>query len=576
MIAMPLSSSTTHAPDHSPDRSLFWWSLAGILLSFLCFAQFLVMICFLLGWSVSSLVSPFALVISLAAGHWMARGGGMHPLRELLLGATALAIVGISLLLAAAFYDMSWDGLWYHQTAVYQMAHGWNPIFDPMHGFVSHLQDWVRHYAKGPWYVALALYATTNNIEMAKAAPWIAFAATFFAVIAATMDFSLRRRTGILIAALVALNPVTVFELASFLVDGLMISFLACFAAALFSWLRRPSRLNLWIMPVAAILCVNAKMTGLVYLCFACAAGGLYVVLKRRELLGRYLSIQSASLAAGVLLFGFNPYVTNTIHRGHPFYPILGTAAYPSLSQQGQDPIEQWETPHNMMGRSRYLRLAYALFGRPGAQPYYPGTDASLMLPLDIGWDDFAIYYFHDVRISGFGPLFSGAVLLSAVLLGLALRRPGIPREIILIVAGAIVLSLLVSTHTWWARYGPQLWWLPILAVIAGLAGGGGRATRWLTWTLLVLLLVNVIPIAVVHFRWEADATRTTHEQMLLLREKNNIEVDFQYFGEPFSERLKNAGVRFTPVQHLKGTAPMELMSVSPGYPCAVRACFTK
>ncbi|RPJ21066.1 MAG: hypothetical protein EHM35_18695, partial [Planctomycetaceae bacterium] len=452
MTPASLSGSTTNAPEHSLDRSLFWWSLTGILLSFLCIAHFLVMICFLLGWSISPVIAPCALVISLAAGCWLAHREGMRPRRALPLAAATLAVVGVSLVLAAAFYDMSWDGLWYHQTAVYQMAHGWNPLFDPMHDFVAHLQDWVRHYAKGPWYVASALYATTGNIEMAKAAPWIAFAAVFLAVFAATLDFGLRRRTGILVGALVALNPVTVFELASYLVDGLMISFLACFVAAMFSWFRRPSLLNLSIMPVAAILCVNAKMTGLVYLCFACAAGGLYVVLKRRDLLSRYLSIQFVSLVLGVLLFGFNPYVTNTIHRGHPFYPVLGTAAYPSLSQQGQDPIEKYETPHNMLGRSRYVRLAYALFGRPGAQPFFPGTDASLMLPFDIGWGDFAIYYFHDVRISGFGPLFSGAVLLAVVLLGLAMVRPGIPREVIVIVAGAIVLSLLVSTHTWWAR----------------------------------------------------------------------------------------------------------------------------
>ena len=50
--------------------------------------------------------------------------------------------------------------------------------------------------------------------------------------------------------------------------------------------------------------------------------------------------------------------------------------------------------------RSRFFRLAYALFGRPGAQPFYPGVDASLMLPFDVGPGDFAIYYFHDVRIA--------------------------------------------------------------------------------------------------------------------------------------------------------------------------------
>ena len=119
----------------------------------------------------------------------------------------------------------------------------------------------------------------------------------------------------------------------------------------------------------------------------------------------------------GVLIFGWNPYVTNTINRGNPFYPMLGSSAYPSLSAMGQDPIELYETPHNMMGKNRFIRLAYAVFGRPGAQPYFPGQNAVLMLPFDIGWKDFQLYYFHDVRISGFGPLFSGVLILSIILL---------------------------------------------------------------------------------------------------------------------------------------------------------------
>ena len=142
------------------------------------------------------------------------------------------------------------------------------------------------------------------------------------------------------------------------------------------------------------------------------------------------MTIQLVSIFVGVAIFGFNPYVTNTIHRGHPFYPMLGTAAYPSLSESGQDPIERDETPHNMVGRNRFVRFAYAIFGRPGSQPFFQGENANLMWPFDIGWKDFNIFYFHEVRISGFGPLFSGALIISLFLFGMVLVRPSIPREI--------------------------------------------------------------------------------------------------------------------------------------------------
>jgi hypothetical protein len=114
---------------------------------------------------------------------------------------------------------------------------------------------------------------------------------------------------------------------------------------------------------------------------------------------------------------------------------------------------------------------------------------------------------------------------------------------------------------------------LPVLAVIGGFTGGGGGAARRLAWLLAILLLVNLVPISIVHYRWEIGATRRTNEQLSRLRQSSLVEVDFQYFGEPFGERLRAAGVKFTPVQSLECATPIELMSVSPGYPMAVRVC---
>jgi len=558
----------------SCDLSTLSWSAAAILLLFFCLAHLGVLLCFSLGISVSPFVAPAALLVSLAVGDWLARREGLRGRLRIAPPAIALGVMAVSLILAAAFFDMSWDGLWYHQTAVYQMAHGWNPLKDPLHPFTPHLQDWLHFYAKGPWYVALAIFQITHNIEWAKAAPWAALAAMFLAVFAVLIDFGMRRRTAAVIAAIVSLNPVVTCELASYYVDGLMISFLACFVAAMSRWFRRPSLLMLLIAIASAILCINAKLNGLAYLCFFSAAGGLYVLIKQRDLLLRYAAIQIASVLLGVALFGFNPYVTNYMYRGHPFYPILGTAAYPSLSQRGQDPIELYETPKNMMGRDRYVRFFYSIFGRPIRFTNPNSENAILMWPFDVSWKDFSIFYFHEERISGFGPLFSGALILCLLLLVAALIRPGIPRLVIVLFTGAILLSLMVSIHTWWARYGPQLWWLPIIAVVAGLAIPGWRVVRWAAWSLAAILLVNAVLVGVGHFLWEIEATRTTYEQMAFLRQKGDVEIDFQYFYEPFSERLRAAGITFHATHRLRGANPMELMSVAPGYPGAVRACF--
>lgn len=570
-----VAQTGAHRDDHNKSRALAAsaWSTAAILLLFLGLTHLGVMIGFGVGVGIPRLLAPVALLLALTVDNWLARSEGVRGRWRIASSACALVIVLLSLFLSSCFYDLSWDGQWYHQTAVYQMAHGWNPLRDPMRYFSPDLQDWVRHYAKGPWYVALALFETSGNIETAKAATWMAFAAMFLAVFASALDFGMRRRTAGLIATLVSLNPVVVCELASYLVDGLLAAYLACFVAALCSWIRRPNPLLLVIVLVSAALCINAKLTGLVYIGCSVAAGGLYVLLCRRDILLRYVLIHAGAIVLGAAVFGYNPYITNTVHRDNPFYPWSGSAAYPGFSDSTKDPNELYETPKNMVGRSRFFRLGFSLFGRPGAQPVCGGYNAQLMRPFGVHWADLQMYRIHGLRIAGFGPFFSGAFLLGLVLLGSVLLRGSAPRGVILLFAGTIIASLLISTHTWWARYGPQLWWLPIIAVIAGLATTPRRPLHWSACALAALLLVNAMLVGYVHFRWEVEATHTLGEQLAQLRRQPGVEVDLQYFRESFAERLRAAGVTFREVTPLPCAHPLELMNVAPGYPGAVRAC---
>jgi hypothetical protein len=540
-----------------------------------------VVVCFALGAAVPAALAPIATAVTLLATWWFCRSGGLTDRQGVAAAALAGAVIAAGLAIAAAFLDLTWDGQWYHQTAVYEMAAGWNPLRDPLHPFGRTWDLWVLHYAKGPWYVALALFAATGSIELAKAAAVIAPAGAALVVFAAALDFGLARRWALLLGLLTALNPVTTCALVTHQVDGIMVSFMACAVAAGIGFCRRPTRPWSIILFLSAALAANTKFTGLVYLCFFGVTGAAYCVWRRRDVLGRYAALVTAALIFGVVVLGFNPYVTNTLHRGHPFYPVQGTAEHPSLAQQGEDPIERYETPRNLVGRSRVVRLAYGMFGRPGTAPYVT-QDAALMWPFAATTRDFALYYFHDVRIAGFGPLFSGALLLAAALTVFGCARRELPCGVVLLLCGAILASLLVSTHTWWARYGPHLWWLPIVPVAAALRLDGRSVLRRAAIAIAWLLLIDTLAVTVVHARWEWRSTQALRRQLADLRTAGPMTVNLGYFDVPVAERLHAAGIAFDAVR-VAFDAPMKyecpaghqvtLMSVCRGYPDAVRIC---
>jgi hypothetical protein len=575
-------NSTMQAPrDPNPDRpdvvGVVAWSAGTALLCWLGALHLGVIASFAVGAGVSPTLAPIATVAALAAAWWFARRQGVDKAQSVMAAAVAAAVMVCSFALAATFFDLTWDGQWYHQTAVYKMSQGWNPLSDPVHDFGRHTWNlWVLHYAKGPWYLALTIYNTTGSIELAKAA---SIATPFIAVLmvfAVALEVGLERRWAALVAVLIAMNPVTTCGMLTHQVDGFLVSVMACAVAAGVSWLRKPSWLTGVAIVAATALTVNTKFTGLVYICFFFLAGGIYCLWRRRDLVIRYIVLSAAALVAAVVIFGYNPYVTNTIERGHPFYPMQGSAKWPSLAGRGRDPIELYETPQNMMGRNRFLRLSYGIFGRPGTAPY-GARNANYMVPFAATWSDFALYYFHDVRIGGFGPWFSGALLIALGLTGYGLARRALPAGVLVLLCGAIIASLLVSTHTWWARYGPHLWWVPILLAAAALMAPARSTLRRAGAAIVLILLVNTAVLSAVHWQWEWRSSRALEQQLADLKTAGPMTIDLAYFDVPVAERFKTFGVTYDrmPRYQCAPAQQVTLMSVCRGYPEWIRVCLT-
>jgi hypothetical protein len=155
------------------------------------------------------------------------------------------------------------------------------------------------------------------------------------------------------------------------------------------------------------------------------------------------------------------------------------------------------------------------------------------------------------------------------------LFTPPMPRYLLLLSYGILAASLLISIHLWWARYGPQMWWFPILPVAAVFWGSRSRLQLNLAWSLVGILLVNAFLVAAVRLHWEFKSTQTLRRQLVALRNTGReIEIDMGRFGTSVGERLQTWDIPFQPTRLGRARDCQELMSVARGNPGAVRYRF--
>jgi hypothetical protein len=188
------------------------WSVCIALLAFMCLVHTGMEISFLSGSSLIERIAPVSFVIAIMTGYLFAAKNGLAGVTVFAPAVVTVVFCVVSVFLSALFFDLSWDGQWYHQTAVYKIADGWNPLADPMKTFNGHNDTWIRHYAKSSWYISAALFKTFQHIEWAKAITWITLAVAFLSVFVVLLEYGFSRLTSAALALVVAINPVTTLQ----------------------------------------------------------------------------------------------------------------------------------------------------------------------------------------------------------------------------------------------------------------------------------------------------------------------------------------------------------------------------
>ncbi|MDP9042842.1 MAG: hypothetical protein M3N30_12745, partial [Bacteroidota bacterium] len=355
-------------------------------------------------------------------------------------------IVILALFFAGMFYDISFDGQWYHQESVLQLSTNWNPVKanlevpEAERGY-SGDNDWctgrddqiqnlhpfkntspnlkyvaINHFPKGIENAEASIYKISKHIETAKAVNGILLAATFFLSLSFLYGFTgIRAWQKWVMALIISFNPIAVTQLLSFCVDGSLACSLTCLVLTCCLLFRQVNKIHLWLMSSLILIMVNIKFTSLVFTCII--VSGLLtaqLIYQKKEDFKKVLLVSMLAGLIGVACCGFHPYLTNLINEGDVFYGLKDTSGEIRRN-----------TPAAFLTLNRIEKLFLSLSSHTVDRLENNSARSIPKIPFSFNKNDIKNVNDAEVLLSGFGPFFSGALIFAFVIFVICLARSG-------------------------------------------------------------------------------------------------------------------------------------------------------
>lgn len=407
-------------------------------------------------------------------------------------------IIGTSTIVVGKFYDKSWDGLTYHQMAVLELSQGWNPFYEKLPdsglhsrytGRIENMNLYINHYAKGSEIFAGVLMGATGNVETGKIFNLLLMLSAFSCVLHLLLKLKQQTNFWILITAVAAaFNPIAVNQLFSYYVDGAigsLLLLLICHFVFLLSGDQKRELSMLVTVFFIIVILINLKFTGPVYLAWIGAVFmGLNLYLRQMHRASKFMITAIAAGATAVLIVGFNPYVLNTYHYGHPLYPIAGENKIDVIS--GVMP-EEFE---NSNALQKFIKSTFAQCDN--FDKVDVGKTITYKIPFSVTIPEIKTFQSEATRLSGFGVLWSGIFCISVLSsIVLVLKLKGKTRIYFITLLIGILGSVITNPESWWARFVPHLWLFPVITCIFLMLERENKVMHVIGKSVLIFMLAN-------------------------------------------------------------------------------------
>jgi hypothetical protein len=466
-------------------------------------------------------------------------------------------------LFSARILDLSYDGQTYHLEALRLFADGWNyfspPPIPEYRSEMRYYSILLAHYPAFVWLSEAIFFRAFGNFEAAKGLHFICLWPAFCVTAALLLRLRFRLVPALLLAAVAALNPVSLTQSLTLYVDGIFASLVCAFLSLFFLLLFSADAASTAAFISATVILFNIKFTATAVGSVLGAAFGFVLILDNKRNGKHLFSFPFAPFAASLLFAvagaGFHPYATNYFETGNLFYPVPGSSAAGVVKDDVT--FQQSQLPANFHGRNRFDKLFRSVFSR--SENAYDRIPARLKIPGSVAAEEFSVFHLPDVRVGGFGPLFGLALLLSCCsLIADCLRHP---RSAAALLALPLLLfvSVIINPECWWARYAPQLWLIPITVAVSRFRQFG--AVSRVDMSVIALLLINAGGAAFSSYTQAVRDSDALSAQLQTLRQEDSpLKVSFQRFRAN-ELRLKGYGVRYEEEDRPSCSAPRFLLA---------------
>ncbi|MFO0703983.1 MAG: hypothetical protein U0525_04640 [Patescibacteria group bacterium] len=456
-------------------------------------------------------------------------------------------------------YDTSWDGQGYHQSAVIALANNWNPVKE-IHAPLQKVlpsQIFAESYPPALWEIEASIYALTGRINSAKVVNFAIAAIAFLVVYDLLRKLKIRKLLALLISILVVIQPVFMIQLLTFMEDGFGYEVFVIALASLITFCLSPK--NFWAMlmfVMAELLLVTTKYS---HLPVSLVIGMVFfpVIVNRLMNKDYPFNIKNISLVFLILfvslIFFYLPYGRNYLAYKAMFYPtnipdLMGSVTYNNV-------------PNNLQKTDKLGLLFYGIFSSAqdatSGDPRSSSNVAKLKIPFTFSkYEITSSAELYNNRVGGGGPLFSGIIVLSTIILLIAYfksktlhERYAIYSSFFMVLA-LLILALLAPTPNL-LRYVNELQLLPFVILIPILITFRQWYLKGAIYfiTFLIFINISIFSYAVISKNIkEAKAIKAQFEKM---RESNSVYmVRAQQFYSNYI-LLEENGIKYEAVNDL-------------------------